>query len=383
MMHTWLATQTEGWWRQALDALGIPYATISTQTAAAEADLRAKYDVILFAPVTGRTSSAQIVEGLPLYGTPQPWQTTPLTPNLGRIDSTPDLRPGLGQAGLAHLRSFVEAGGLLITSEDTAQFAIANGLAPGVSVAPTTSVKLVGSVLGSVVLPSSSGDQAARPAGEASTGQAAAPGQSTTAPAAGTATVPPAEAQTATADPSPGPLAGQSDPAWSSPIAYGYAGSLPVYSEAGLAFNVSNLASGGGQLPTGKNRHRVTGRGGPNDDDAPEDRTPETGPALPNPEPWQPTPLNEEQVRNNPYLIPAALRPDVLVRFADNKDLLLSGLLEHPESLAAHAAVVDAHLGQGNVLLFAINPIYRGETIGTYALVFNAILNHDRLARAR
>jgi hypothetical protein len=37
-------------------------------------------------------------------------------------------------------------------------------------------------------------------------------------------------------------------------------------------------------------------------------------------------------------------------------------------------------VGSGNVLLFANNPIYRGETIGTYALVFNAILNHDRLA---
>jgi hypothetical protein len=36
---------------------------------------------------------------------------------------------------------------------------------------------------------------------------------------------------------------------------------------------------------------------------------------------------------------------------------------------------VNAHLGKGNVLLFAINPIYRGETIGSYAMVFNSILN--------
>jgi hypothetical protein len=41
--------------------------------------------------------------------------------------------------------------------------------------------------------------------------------------------------------------------------------------------------------------------------------------------------------------------------------------------------VVNAHLGKGNVLLFANNPIYRGETIGTYALVFNAIMNSDHL----
>jgi hypothetical protein len=29
--------------------------------------------------------------------------------------------------------------------------------------------------------------------------------------------------------------------------------------------------------------------------------------------------------------------------------------------------------------LFANNPVYRGETIGSYALVFNAILNYDHL----
>ena len=32
-----------------------------------------------------------------------------------------------------------------------------------------------------------------------------------------------------------------------------------------------------------------------------------------------------------------------------------------------------------NVLLFGNNPIYRGETLGTYALVFNAILNYQHL----
>jgi hypothetical protein len=41
--------------------------------------------------------------------------------------------------------------------------------------------------------------------------------------------------------------------------------------------------------------------------------------------------------------------------------------------------VVDAHLGEGNVLLFGNNPVYRGETVGTYAMVFNAILNYQQL----
>ena len=79
-----------------------------------------------------------------------PWQKSELTPNLGAIDSTADIRPGLGYDGLAHLKKFVEQGGLLITCEDTAQFAIDTGLAPGVSVAPQGDARVVGTVLNTV-----------------------------------------------------------------------------------------------------------------------------------------------------------------------------------------------------------------------------------------
>jgi hypothetical protein len=72
----------------------------------------------------------------------------------------------------------------------------------------------------------------------------------------------------------------------------------------------------------------------------------------------------------------------VILRFSDAKTLLLSGLLDKASSIAEHPIVVDAHLGQGNVLLFGNNPIYRGETIGSYALVFNAILNYGVLAHS-
>ena len=40
---------------------------------------------------------------------------------------------------------------------------------------------------------------------------------------------------------------------------------------------------------------------------------------------------------------------------------------------------IDARYGKGHTVLFAINPIWRGETIGSYALVFNTILNFDHL----
>ncbi len=103
LMHTWLDTQTEGWWRMALDKLGVPYDYISTQDVAKMRDLRAKYDVILFGPVA-YASTALIVNGMPMWGQPMPWKTTTLTPNLGRIAETDDIRPGLGADGVAHLR---------------------------------------------------------------------------------------------------------------------------------------------------------------------------------------------------------------------------------------------------------------------------------------
>ena len=55
------------------------------------------------------------------------------------------------------------------------------------------------------------------------------------------------------------------------------------------------------------------------------------------------------------------------MRFSDGKSLLLDGLLDKAGSIAEHAVVVNAHLGQGNVLLFGNNPVYRGETVGKYA----------------
>jgi len=320
-MHTWLSTQTEGWWRYAFDTAGVPYDYISTQTVAGEEDLRAKYDVIIFAPA-GYASTADIINGIPMWNNPMPWQKTDLTPNLGAIDSTPDIRPGLGYEGLAHLKKFVEQGGLLITCEDTAQFAIDAGLAPGVSIAPHDDARVVGTVLNTVFVTPSS------------------------------------------------------------PVAFGYGTGVPVISADGMAFNVSNMLRGRASKDAFKDPYeqRPTGRGGFDDSDQPQGRKIAEAEPLVKQQPWEAKKLDEEQTRNNPQVIPVQDRPDVILRFSDSKTLLLDGLLDKASSIAEHAVVVDAHLGQGNVLLFANNPIYRGETVGTYAMVFNALLNYQHLA---
>ena len=136
---------------------------------------------------------------------------------------------------------------------------------------------------------------------------------------------------------------------------------------------VSNLVGGDKGLPRADKFSRPTGRGGPHDADIPEGRAYAAPPPLPEAKPWQALPLNVEQERNNPLVIPAADRPEVIVRWADANDLLISGLLEHGETMAQRAAVVQAHYGRGRVLLFANNPLWRGETIGSYALVLNAL----------
>jgi len=54
-------------------------------------------------------------------------------------------------------------------------------------------------------------------------------------------------------------------------------------------------------------------------------------------------------------------------------------LLDNGDAVAECPVVVLAHFGKGAVLLFGNNPMYRGETIGSYALVFNSIINFDHL----
>jgi hypothetical protein len=329
IMHTWLGTQTEGWWRYAFDTAGVPFDYINTQTVAQQPELRAKYDVIVFAPV-GHASTLEIINGIPLWNNPMPWQKSELTPNLGAIDSTSDIRPGLGYDGLAHLKEFVEQGGLLITCEDTAQFAIDTGLAPGVSLAPQGDARVVGTVLNTVFVNRQH------------------------------------------------------------PVAFGYGPGVPVISAGGMAFNVSSILgrTGGRMLmdpltdPLDPYAKRATGRGNVEDSDEPQGRKITEPEPLVKQQPWEPKALNEEQTRNNPLVIPLRSRPDVILRFSDAKTLLLDGLLDKGGSIAEHAVVVNAHLGQGNVLLFGNNPVYRGETIGTYPLVFNAILNYQHLAPA-
>ncbi|HSB09539.1 MAG TPA: M14 family zinc carboxypeptidase [Blastocatellia bacterium] len=323
MMHTWLGTQDEGWWRMALDNLKVPFDYISTQDVARDSNLRSKYDVILFAPV-GRGNPMAIIEGMPMWGNPLPWKVTPETPNLGKTDETDDMRPGLGWTGVANLKKFVEGGGLLISVMDTANFAVQLGFTPGVSIVPAQRLKVTGSILRSKFVDSAS------------------------------------------------------------PIAYGYGEGLSIYTYEGPIFNIGNFAGGGrGRRRSSEEPVRPTGRGTPDDPDAPQARTPVEVPEEPKVETWQAAPVTDEQRRNGINVIPPQYRPRVVLRYGDARDLLVSGLLDGGGEIAQHPAVIDVPVGNGHVVVFSNNPIWRGETQGSYFLVLNAILNFDSLNAGR
>jgi hypothetical protein len=324
IMHTWLSTQDEGWWRLAFDHAGIPYDYISTQDVAKDADLNKKYDVIVFGPGGGNTNA--VIQGRPMYGNPLPWKKTELTPNLGGFASTDDMRPGLGWAGVVNLQNFVKNGGIYIGSDESAEFAVSMGFTPGVSIQPRTRLRAIGDVLKTRMVDATS------------------------------------------------------------PIAYGYGDTLSVYCFQGPIFNVSNVAGGGGggRRGGGGGAQRTTGRGTVDDPDVVQGRTPAE---VPDPQPtseiWEAAPINDEQRRNLVGLIPPAQRPRVVLRWGNAAELLVSGLLDGGDELAQHAAIIDSPLERGHVVLFAMNPFWRGQTSGSYSLVFNTILNFDNLNAGR
>jgi hypothetical protein len=320
LVHTWLNTQNEGWYRIAFDTLKIPYEYISDQKLRQTPDLRAKYDVIIFGSTPG--SAQRIVNGMPMRGDPIPWKASAITPNLGLSpDTTDDMRGGMGLDGLLKIARFIDEGGLFVTVTANDSIPIDYGLIEGVSITTTRELQARGSVLNAVV----------------------------------------------------------SDK--KSPIAYGYGDNLSVYFSQAPVLQVSINGGfggfGGGDAPPSG---RPTGRGTPTDPDIPQARPFVAPTERPQLKPGEEPPLDEDAREYlRPFLPTPETRPRVVLRFSEEKDLLVSGMLAGGRELATRPVVVDVPRGQGHVLLFANNPIWRNATQGSYFLLFNAILNYDHL----
>jgi hypothetical protein len=72
-----------------------------------------------------------------------------------------------------------------------------------------------------------------------------------------------------------------------------------------------------------------------------------------------------------------AARATTLVRFQGGDNSVLSGLARGADQIRNRAAVVDAPVGKGRVILYVSNPIYRWQTFGEHQLVFNALLYYN------
>src|SRR5204863_777837 len=136
-------------------------------------------------------------------------------------------------------------GGLLITANDTANFALTFGFAPGVSTTPPQRLRVTGSVLRSKLVDGAS------------------------------------------------------------PIVYGYNDNLAIFCANGPILNLSNQVGGrGGRRQTSEGgSDRLTGRGTPDDPDVVQNRTPDVIPEQQRSEVWEAAPLTDEQRRNGVGII--------------------------------------------------------------------------------
>jgi hypothetical protein len=325
-VHAWQRTQDEGWVRAALDTYGVPYDYFADQRLR-DGNLRSRYDVIIFPHVGGDATSQ--VNGIEIRDSiPLPYQRTDSTPNLGRLDESPDIRGGMGLEGLLELAKFVEEGGTLIVEGATSVIFPEFGLTPGVSVEEPDQLFLPGSIIRGII----------------------------------------------------------SDP--TSPIAYGYQGTqLPVYSNGepilnaggGVPGRFARFFGGAGIPGVGQNTTPMANRlrlspweqdsaqsgqrGGGGNDEVSEFR---------------------QMARAFGLDLDEGNGPRVIMSFPGNAaDMLLSGSLVGGEHIANRAQVVDAPLGDGHVVMFSIRPFWRWQTQGTFFLGFNAILNWNDLSAGR
>jgi hypothetical protein len=319
-VHSWQRTQDEGWVRAAFDTYGVPYTYFSDQKLH-EGNLRAKYDVIVY-PHVGGTATSQ-VNGIPRNGeVPLPYRKTAATPNLGALDQTDDIRGGMGMVGLVELAKFVQEGGTLIVEGSTSMIFPAYGLTSGVTVEEPNQLFVRGSVMRGMVTDKKS------------------------------------------------------------PLAYGFDPQVPVYfnqapvlnaGSGGIPPELAAFFGGSGPPGVGQNVTPMANRLqlSPWEQDSTE-------------KPKKDNAADEiaqfRQFARQFGLSSESTKPRVVMQFPGNpNDMLLSGTLAGGQALANRAQLVDAPLGKGHVVMFAIRPFWRWQTQGTYFLGFNAILNWNDL----
>lgn len=328
ILHTWSNTQSEGWVRIAFDQYEIRYDYISVHDVRDNPNLRDSYDVIVMGP-----SSLNALSLLRGVSGPKPiaWKHTELTPNIGVYDETDDMRGGLELSGVVNLSAFIKAGGVFITITSSSSLPIHFGLAEGLRIKNTPTLWARGGVFRTLLSESSS------------------------------------------------------------PIAYGYENELGVYFNSSPVFTTESTGRGRrfgfGRRPgaaasrgsPGSTVARRTGRGGRDEEDIVQGRRRDLG--LAGVEAFGESQENQGETpadrRSGSTASPNNNR--IIFRFASADDLLISGGVNNAGEMAGTPALVDASHGDGHIVMFSFNPFWRGETVGSYSLVFNTLMHHKHL----
>jgi hypothetical protein len=172
----------------------------------------------------------------------------------------------------------------------------------------------------------------------------------------------------------------------SSPLGYGYGDELGVYFNSGPVFAQGGGGRGGfrgrgggargGDRAEGDTTTRNSGRGGDSVIQGRPRNMGEAGAAAFRSE-TQPAGGGRGGGRGG---APVSPRVRTVLRFPTNVgDLVISGGLMNGQQMTGAPALVDAPLGDGHVVLFSFNPFWRSQTLGSYALVFNALMHFDNL----
>jgi hypothetical protein len=276
LYRPWTASMDEGWTRWVLEQYGAPYANVT------DADVRggklADYDVLVVPDMTPREMRAGMSER--------------------RVPA--EYAGGLGDAGVAAVRAFVQNGGRLVLLDRASGFAEQE---LGMAVRLTPSAARGGEDGGGGAAPAARDRAPGAPAGAATAGTATAgaatAGRPDSAGARGDAERPYA----------PGSILRVLVDA-SHPVATGMPDTAAVYFTNSVTLDV-------GAVPGAR----------------------------------------------------------VIARYpARADDVLLSGYLSGGAAIAGKAAAADAPFGRGRVVMFGFRPQYRGQSVGTFRLLFNALL---------
>jgi hypothetical protein len=82
---------------------------------------------------------------------------------------------------------------------------------------------------------------------------------------------------------------------------------------------------------------------------------------------------------NSLLSVPLRDRKDVLLELPGGAGSVLSGEMAGATEITHRPAVVDLPVGDGQVLLFATNPVYRWQNFGEFRMLYNAIFNYRSL----